>query len=44
MMGVKQRMRTMKTTTELTGFVATNVGGITKLSTHPGNEGEGENV
>jgi hypothetical protein len=27
---------------ELTGFVATNVGGTMKLSTHPGNEGEGE--
>jgi hypothetical protein len=28
----------MKTTTGLTGFVATNAGGTTKLSTHPGNE------
>ena len=46
MMGVKQRMRTMKTSMELTGFVAINVGGIMKLFTHLGNnrDGEEENV
>ena len=43
-MGAKQRMRTTKTTTGLTGSGAINVGGITKLSTHPGNEREGEQV
>jgi hypothetical protein len=33
-------MRTMKTTTGLTGFVATNAGGTMRLSTRPGNKGE----
>ena len=42
MMDARQRMRTMKQATELTGFVAINVGGTMKLSTHPGNEGEGK--
>ena len=31
-------MKTMKTTTGLTGFVATNAGGTTRLSTPIGNE------
>jgi hypothetical protein len=42
MMDAKQRMRTMKTTTELTGSGAINVGGITKLSMPIGNNGEGK--
>lgn len=40
MTGAKQKMRTTKTTTELTGSVATNAGGTTRLSMPPGNEGE----
>jgi hypothetical protein len=40
MTGAKQKTRTTKTSTVLTGSVATNAGGITKLSTPPGNEGE----
>jgi hypothetical protein len=42
MMGARQRMKTMKTTTGLTGFVATNAGGTTRLSTPTGNKGERE--
>jgi hypothetical protein len=42
MMDARQRMRTMKTATGLTGFGAINVGGTTKLSIHLGNNGEGE--
>ena len=40
MTDARQRTRTTKTTTELTGFVATNADGTTRLSIRPGNEGE----
>jgi hypothetical protein len=42
MMDARQKTKTMKTTTALIGFVAINVGGTTKLSMPPGNEGERE--
>jgi hypothetical protein len=38
MTGARQRTRIMRTTTGLIGFVATNVGGTTRLSTPLGNE------
>jgi hypothetical protein len=42
MTGARQRMKTMKTTTGLTGFVAINADGIMRLSIRLGNEGERE--
>ena len=38
MTGARQRTRIMRTPTGLIGFVATNVGGTTRLSTPLGNE------
>ncbi len=42
MMDARQRMRTTKTSMELTGSVAINADGTTRLSTHTGNKGERE--
>ena len=41
-MDARQRMRTMKQATELTGSGAINVGGTMKLSTLIGNNGQGK--
>jgi hypothetical protein len=40
MTDARRRTKITKTTTGLTGFVAINAGGTTRLSIRPGNEGE----